>query len=152
MKNVLKLDRGARPWSPAADIQVGEVLDEYDIPLSGLLHTGGRTYLFTNILGDGEESGLWAYAHISDDEILAVLRASGPDEFDRAIEQCLADRCVTVAAAFDFELREWTTFDSGREGSRGLTKRFMTRLDRRLKEAEVGVRDLEAKQHLAGAV
>ena len=67
MKDVLNLESGARPWAPSEDVTPGEVLDEYDVPTSGLLTGSGKTYLFTNIfLGDSAATGLWAFALVSD--------------------------------------------------------------------------------------
>lgn len=151
MQNVLRLDQGARPWAPSSDAQLGKVLDEYDVPLTGLLHSNGRTFLFTNILGDATPTGLWAYSAVNDEEIFRLLGAAEPDVFDEAVEAALANRCVTIAAAFDYSLAEWSTFDSGAEGIDGLTERFIKRLNLKQEETERGLSALHRERHAVPA-
>ena len=42
-----------------------EVLNEYDMPLSGLIEQGGMTFLYVCLLGELEELNIWAYSRTS---------------------------------------------------------------------------------------
>lgn len=128
MSDALRLEEGTLPWLPAHDIDAGEVVDYYDVPRAGLLHQAGMTYYFECILGDGETGiGFWAYSLLDDDEILAVLSASGPAEFDALTPKFIQHRWVTVAIAANDRILESAVLDAGLEGAVGLAQRMVKR-------------------------
>jgi hypothetical protein len=129
MSDALKVYDDYAPWLPSDDVRAGKVLDLHNVPRAGLLHSGGTTYYFECILGDGEPTGLWAYARIDDSEMAALLAAHGPEEVDDLTEQVLMHRWVTVAMAAKYRIVDSTVFDAGQEGSSGLTERFTKHLD-----------------------
>ncbi len=143
LKNVLPVQTGKRPWEPSDLVTVGEVLNEYDVPLTGLLHHFGGTYLFTNLIDAGENS-LWAYVALTESDLKRLLESYGPKEQDAAVEAMLKNRCVTMATASNFEIRQILTLDAGLEGSLELAQRFIRSLSTQLK------RDTEETKALAG--
>ena len=64
--------------------------------------------------------------------MMQLLSADGPEEFDAAVETALRNRRVTVAAAFKYGLSQWSTFDSGTEGSRTRPQRTVSEATRKL--------------------
>ena len=45
MSDQLRPQQGARPWLPAYDVTSRLLLNEYNIPLAGLIDQDGVTYL-----------------------------------------------------------------------------------------------------------
>lgn len=44
MSDLLLPQKGARPWLPAGNATPVDVLNQYNIPLTGLVEQGGATY------------------------------------------------------------------------------------------------------------
>jgi hypothetical protein len=143
-------EQGARPWLPASNVTAVMTLNQYDIPLSGLVEQNGATYLYVCLLGELEELNIWAYAPLGDPEghRLVTLR---DDELAAAIDEALANRMLIVALADDHELAAWLRIDSGVEGPLALAKRFVGQLGRRLARTQENVRELGESRELASA-
>jgi hypothetical protein len=131
MSDLLRLQLGARPWLPADDVTPLEVLNEYDIPLSGLIEQEGMTFLYACLLGELEELNIWAYSHLSEAEA-GRLRSLLEDDLAAAIDEALANRMLVVALAHDAKLADWGPLDAGMEGPLGLAARFTNQLRRHL--------------------
>src|SRR5579863_8777207 len=72
MSDQLRPQQGARPWLPAYDVTSRLLLNEYNIPLAGLIDQDGVTYLYACLLGELEDVNLWAYAWVGDAEIIQL--------------------------------------------------------------------------------
>lgn len=131
MSDLLRLQQGARPWLPADNVTPLEILNEYDIPLSGLIEQGGMTFLYVCLLGELEELNIWAYSHLSEAET-GRLRSLIEDDLAAAIDEALANRMLVVALAHDAKLVDWAPLDAGMEGPLGLATRFTNQLRRHL--------------------
>lgn len=143
-------EQGARPWLPASNVTALTVLNEYDIPLSGLIEQDGTTYLYVCLLGELEDLNVWAYAQLDKAES-ARLGSLVDDELAVAIDEALANRMLIMALADDHELVAWLRIDSGIEGPLALSKRFVGQLGRRLARAQENVRELGELRELATA-
>ena len=143
----IRPEPGARPWLPAHDVDELYQLDFYDIPLAGIIRQDGLLYLYTCILGEDAPENLWAYAPVSDEEVLA-LRTSYGDDLLVAIERALQNKLLVIAAAGDWRLAVWHTIDAGIEGPIGLARRFVRRWGRELGE---DVRELANRRELVDA-
>jgi hypothetical protein len=143
-------EQGARPWLPASNVTALTILNEYDIPLSGLIEQNGETYLYVCLLGELEELNIWAYSPLGEAEgqRLATLH---DDELATAIDEALANRMLIVAIADDHELAAWLRIDSGLEGPLALVKRFVGQLGRHLARTQENVRELGESRELASA-
>ena len=130
MSDAWRVEVGSVPWAPAPDLELGEVLDRWDVPRAGLLHQSGASYFFECILGDGAPTSVWAYAHVDDAEMEALLGMESIDDFDKLSARLLRDRWVTVAAADDDKILTSMIFDAGVEGAEGLVRRLIDHLDR----------------------
>ena len=133
MSDLLLLQQGARPWLPADNVTPLEILNEYDIPLSGLIEQGGMTFLYVCLLGELEELNIWAYSHLSEAEV-GRLRSLLEDDLAAAIDEALAH---------DAKLVDWLPLDAGMEGPLGLAARFTNQLRRRLSLTQQDVDALE---------
>src|SRR6266702_6108604 len=127
MSDLLLPEYGAPPWLPASNVTALEVLNQYDIPLSGLIEQGGTTYLYACLLGEMEDLNIWAYGRLDEDEV-SRLTSLLDDELGAAIDEVLANRMLVVAIASDYELVNWLPIDAGVEGPLGIAKRFLTRM------------------------
>jgi len=143
-------EQGAPPWLPASNVTALTVLNEYDIPLSGLIEQAGATYLFVCVLGEMEDLNIWAYAPLKDGE-QARLVSLLDDELAHAIPEVLADRMLTVGFAEDDKLAGWLQIDSGIEGPLALAKRFVDQIGRSLAHTQQNVRELGRLRELASA-
>jgi len=148
MSDLLFPEQGARPWLPAENVTTLTMLNEYNIPLAGLIEQGGTTYLYVCLLGELEELNIWAYAGLSQAEIhrLASLL---DDELAAAMDLALVDRMLVVAFAKDHQLVDWLRIDAGVEGPLALSKRFVDQMRRRLETTQEGVAELERQRELA---
>lgn len=144
MSDALHVEEGQAPWLPASNVVAGEVLDFYNVPRAGLLHQSGLTFYFECIIGDGQSVGIWAYSHIDDSEVSALLGAAGPDDFDALTPRLIQNRWVTVAIAADHAIVESSVLDAGEEGALGLAKRMMTRWDQQRAARDEAVRLVDA--------
>ena len=116
MSDLPLLQQGARPWLPADNVTALEVLNEYDMPLSGLIEQGGMTFLYVCLLGELEELNIWAYSHLSEAEA-GRLRSLLEDDLAAAIDEALANRMLVVALAHDAKLVDWAPLDAGHGGT-----------------------------------
>ncbi len=139
----------ARPWSPASNVTEILILNEYNIPLAGLIEQDSATYLYSCIVGELEDLNIWAYAPISGAERERLSAVVG-DELGQAMAALLEDRMLVVALADDCELRQWSTIDAGVEGPLAIAKRFLQNLRRQLAQTQESIRELEEQGALAG--
>lgn len=149
MTDMLLPQRGERPWLPASNVTAGMLLNEYNIPLAGLIEQGGTTYLFACLLGELEDVNIWAYARLDDAEVEHLTSLIG-DELSAAIDETLGNRMLVVALADDHELVDWLHIDAGQEGPLGMIRRFLHRMRRRLETVQKDVEELENQRELAG--
>jgi hypothetical protein len=148
MSDLLLPEQGARPWLPASNVTAIETLNEYNIPLSGLIEQGGTTYLYACLLGELEDVNIWAYARLDEDE-KERLTSLVEDELAAAIEAALADRMLVIAMAGDHELVDWLRVDAGIEGPLALAQRFVGQMRRRIETTQKDVEALESQGELA---
>lgn len=148
MSDLLLPEQGARPWLPASNVTALEVLNQYDVPLSGLIEQGGTTYLYACLLGEMEDLNIWAYGRLDEDEVNR-LTSLLDDELGAAIDKVLANRMLVVAIASDYELVNWLPIDAGVEGSLAIAKRFLTRMMARLEATQRDVEELGKQPELA---
>lgn len=145
----IRPEPGARPWLPAHDVDELYQLDFYDIPLAGIIRQDGVTYLYTCILSQEAPENLWAYAPVSDEEVLALHTSYG-DDLLAAIERALWNKPVVIAGADQWRLALWDAFDAGQEGPIGLAHRFVRRFGRELGESDF-LRELANRRELVDA-
>src|SRR5580692_2492767 len=131
MSDLLHPDQGARPWLPASNVTVLEVLNEYDVPLSGLVDQGGTTYLYSCLFGEMDDANIWAYGRVDEVEV-EQLRSLLDGDLAAAIDTALTDRMLIVAIASGYELVNWLRIDAGVEGPLGIAKRFLAQMATRL--------------------
>jgi hypothetical protein len=148
MSDLLLPEQGARPWLPASNVTALEILNEYDVPLSGLVEQGGTAYLYACLFGELEDLNIWAYARLNEAEV-ERLRSLVDDDLGTVIDEALADRMLIVAIASDYELVNWLPIDSGVEGPLGIAKRFLAQMAARLEATQKDVQALERQPELA---
>ena len=149
MRDLLLPEQDSRPWLPAANVTALTTLNEYDIPLSGLIEQGGTTFLYVCLLGELEELNIWAYSRPRQPE-LDQLTSLVDDDLAAAIDAALADRVLVVAFAHGHQLVNWVRIDAGVEGPLALGKRFVDQMRGRLTAEQHEVDELERQQALAG--
>jgi len=130
MSDALTVEHGREPWLPVSHATPGEIFDRYDVPRAGLLHVRGETYLFDCLVGDGGPTGIWAYAHVHEGQVKALLASHGPEEFEAVASEIFGFGWVTVAIATDHAIIESTVLDAHHDdGKFGLAKRFLKHLE-----------------------
>jgi hypothetical protein len=97
------------------------VLNEYDIPLAGIVKQNETTYLYACVLGELEPLNIWAYAPLRESEV-TELTSLTELALSAAIDQMLVNRMLIVALADELHLADWTRIDSGMEGPLGLAR------------------------------
>lgn len=147
----LRLDGGARPWLPAADVASVCELDRHNVPLAGVVEQSGEKFLFTCLLGEEDADNVWAYAPVSDEEI-AGLGAHTGEAFLDALDATLKNKPLVVAFADDLELEAWYMIDAGEEGPLTIAQRFLTRWRRDVEEQRQHTQELGRKRELADAL
>ena len=130
MSDAVQVEEGRAPWLPASNAVPGEVFDFFNVPRAGLLHQNGLTYYFECIIGDGQPVGIWAYSHVSDDEVTALLKARGPEDFDAITPRLIEGRWLTNAIAIDDVIVDAAVLDAHDEGVVGLAERIVARWER----------------------
>jgi hypothetical protein len=148
MTDLLLPQQGARPWLPADNVLARQTLDLYNIPLAGLIEQDGKRYVFACLVGEIEPLNVWAYAHVTDDEVNRLLSLVD-DDLAVAIDQVLTNRMLVVAMASDHELVDWLRIDAGMEGALGLAKRFVAQMRRRVENVGRDVDGLASQRELA---
>lgn len=150
MASKLRPEGGARPWKPAADVELVHELDRYNVPLSGIIKQGGRKYLFACLFGEEDPDNLWAYAPVSDEEIARLTQAAGDALLD-AVDATLANRSLVVGFADEWAMEAWHTIDAGEEGPLRIAKRFIQRWRKSLDQQRQQTDELEQKHELVSA-
>lgn len=150
MTDLLLPEQGACPWLPASDVTALVTLNEYDIPLVGLIDQGGTTYLYACLFGEMEDTNVWAYSRLEEAEIGSLTSLLG-DALADAIRSALENRMLIVAIAFDNELADWLRIDAGEEGPLVVAKRFVAQMRAHVATLQKGVEELESQQELASA-
>jgi len=150
MSSRLLPQQGARPWAPADNVKVGEVLNEYNIPLSGLIEQDGKKYLYVCLIGELDPVNIWAYSPIVSEEFARLDSLMG-DELADAVDHALEDRPLIVALASDYKLVDWLSIDAGVEGAHRIAGRFLARMHTRMEETKRDVEELEHHRELASA-
>ena len=85
-------EHGARSWLPASNVRPVLVLNEYDIPLSGLISQNDTTYLYACMRGELEDLDIWAYAQLTEQEA-GKLTSLTDDELGAAVDRCSRTGC-----------------------------------------------------------
>src|SRR4051812_45846386 len=112
MSDLVQLASGAAPWQPTVDAEELVRLDEYNIPLAGLLRQRGFTYLYVCAAGEEDSTNVWLYARVTPEEGDA-LKASRGDEVVAMMKRSLENRLVMAALADEWKLVLWDHFDVG---------------------------------------
>jgi hypothetical protein len=120
----LRPERDARPWLPVSTAAPGLVLNEYDIPLAGLVRQNETTNLYVCLVGELEPLNIWAYAPLRESEV-AELVSLTELPLSAAIDRMLLNRMLVVALAHELRLGDWIRIDSGMEGPIALAARFI---------------------------
>lgn len=148
MSSLLLPQKGAHPWLPADNVLPIQVLNEYNVPLIGLVRQSEAMYLYACLVGELDDLNIWAYARLSDAEV-DRLESLLDEDLTAAVQESLANRMLVVALAFDYELVEWERIDSGVEGPSRIARRFLDKLQRRLMAVQGYVEKLEEDRALA---
>lgn len=98
MPELIHLQFGAQPWQPGEDSRVVEVYDRHDRPTCGLIEQQGQKFLFDCIEGHAYDTNVWAYVHVSEDQISKLTAAEGA-EFAKAVDQLLKGVPLVAALA-----------------------------------------------------
>jgi hypothetical protein len=98
MSDLINIQAGSLPWEPAADADVVEVFDRYDMPTVGVIHQGGHHFVFECLFGHGETMHAWLYTGIEEHELEALRETAN---FDAELESILEHRPYTAALATD---------------------------------------------------
>jgi hypothetical protein len=149
MSDLLHLQEGARPWLPADDVRPLDTLNEYNIPLAGLIEQGGTTFLYSCLLGELEELNIWAYVLVDESESERLMSLLG-DDLAAAMRESLTDRPVMAALAHDHELQYWLRVAPGPGGALGIAERFIEELRPRLEAIRHDADELARLGSLAG--
>ena len=151
MSDLIELRQGAHPWRPTPDAEMVHVLDEYNIPLAGIIRQSGHQYLFVCHHGEDEEVNVWLFSLLEDREVERLTHAVGRSLIP-AMQECLKSRRVVAAFAAQAELVLWDWFDAGAEDEPIATvRRFLRRAQRRLAVAREGIDHLERETSQEGA-
>lgn len=145
MPDLLTLEPGAHPWLPASDVTPLETLNEYNIPLIGLVEQGGMTYLYACLFGEVEDTNIWAYSGLEEAEAERLRSLTGEALAD-AIKASLENRMLVVAIAFDYQLDDWLRIDAGEEGPIGLAGRFVRQMRAHIAELQDHLGDLNQRE------
>jgi hypothetical protein len=148
MSDQLHPQQGARPWLPAYDVTSRLLLNEYNIPLAGLIDQDGVTYLYVCLMGELEDVNIWAYALVDDAEIGLLTSLTG-DALAAAISGALTCRTLVIAIAADHELVDWIPVRVDAVGPLEIARSFVKQMRRRWDMIRMEVEDLERQPELA---
>jgi hypothetical protein len=115
----IHLELGAAPWRASSDAVPGEIFDFYDMPLAGQLTQHGVDFVFQCLIGVVEKANVWVYAPVDDGE-LSRLKALEDEDFDKALDDVMTSRDVTVAIADGDKLIFTGLVGARRNGQHGL--------------------------------
>ena len=148
MSDQLLPQQGARPWLPADNVTARLLLNEYNIPLAGLIEQDGVTYLYACLLGELEDLNIWAYALLSDAEVSGLTSLTDED-LGAAINEALTHRTPVVGLAADHQLVDWVPLKVDAEEPLAIAKCFVKQMQRRWDTIKRDVEDLERQPQLA---
>jgi|HubBroStandDraft_2_1064218.scaffolds.fasta_scaffold125581_2 hypothetical protein len=148
MSDQLRPQQGARPWLPAYDVTSRLLLNEYNIPLAGLIDQDDVTYLYVCLMGELEDVNIWAYALVEDAEIGLLTSLTG-DDLAAAINGALTRRTLVVAIAADHELVDWIPVRVDAAEPLEIARSFVKQMRRRWDTIRMEVEDLERQPELA---
>jgi hypothetical protein len=148
MSDQLRPQQGARPWLPADDVTSRLLLNEYNIPLAGLVDQDGVTYLYACLMGELEDVNIWAYALVDDVEI-SLLTSLTSDDLGAAISEALTHRTLVIAIAAGHELVDWIPVRVDAEEPLEIARSFVKQMRRRWDMIRMEVEDLERQPELA---
>jgi hypothetical protein len=137
--------QGARPWLPADNVTAVEILNQYNIPLAGLIEQDCVTYLYVCLLGELEELNIWAYALLGD-AVIARLRSLVDDEVDAAIRIALTNTTLVIALAADHKLVDWIVMKVGTEDLLAIAARFVEQMQSRRDAIQKDVASVERQR------
>lgn len=160
MSNRIFLDLGAEPWNPSAASKSVFELDFYNFPRAGVIEQNilgtPERFLYVCAAGEEDDTNIWFYAPVSDEEIETLAESIG-DDVVKSIAMTLKDRRVDCALAQDWRIAKTSWIDAGSESPVQLTRRFARRLlagveqiERNLEEI-VREADEDAERELASA-
>jgi hypothetical protein len=98
MSDLLQFAPGQKPWEPSPDAQLVETFLYNNMPIVGVFRQRGALYLFRCVEGFADETHVWAYARV-EEENLDKLRRS--DELWMPLDDLTAGKSFMVAVATD---------------------------------------------------
>lgn len=161
MGSKIFIDLGAEPWKPSVASRTVLELDHYNIPLAGVIEQTiidhAERFLFVCAAGEEDDTNIWFYACVTDEEIEALADSTG-DDVVSTIALTLKNRRVDCALAQDWRIVKTSWIDAGSESPVQLTRRIAKRLlagiektERNLEEF-VREADADAERELAEAI
>jgi len=147
MSDLIQIEAGARPWEPSAATETLTILDEYNVPLAGLIEQHGVTFLFVCAAGEEEPDNVWLYSLVSAQEVKVLTEARGRGLLG-VMAESLKHRIVVAGLAEDWRLVEWDHFDTGDDAPGKIVRNFLRRLNARLHRRGVAVSTLERDRSL----
>ncbi|WP_210502799.1 hypothetical protein [Nocardioides xinjiangensis] len=132
MSDLIQLVPGCEPWRPSPEAESVRVLDEYNIPLAGVVRQHGHDYFYVCAAGEEQESNVWLYSLIEAHELETLGSLIG-GAFVNGMMEFLKHRPVTAAMADDWKLVLWESFDSGDERPGTMVRRFLKLLEARVR-------------------
>lgn len=124
MSDLLQIELGTPPWAPAADIEERVRLDEYNIPLAGIIEQHGVPFLYVCAAGEESDANAWLYAHLNSEDIERLQNARGRSLLS-AMAECLKHRMIVAALASDFRIKSTERFDIQDETPGSIVRRFV---------------------------
>lgn len=141
--NMLRIDVNTRPWAPAEDAKVVFELDRHDVPLAGFLEQAGQRHLFACVVGEMDDTGVWAYVPISPEDEHRLAELEG-EAVLAATHAMLENTMVTLAGVVGLKVVYADRIDAGVEGLAGLVERFLNRWQTRVEAHASAVGELVA--------
>jgi hypothetical protein len=135
MSDLIEISLEARPWQPTPSTDSIVVLDEYNIPLAGIVRQGGVPYLYVCAAGEEAEANVWLYALLESEEIERLETARG-NELVRRMAECVQGRTITVALAESWQLVDWDHFDVEDEKPGAIVRRYLRLAETKTRQRE----------------
>ncbi len=98
MGDLLHLQPGQKPWKPTRDSELVETFLYNNMPLVGVIREGGTSYLVRCVEGFADETHVWAYARVDEENLDKLRRA---DELWMPLEDLTSGKSLVVAVATD---------------------------------------------------
>lgn len=102
MVDVINVQMGAVPWTPAPDAELVAEYDRLDIPTIGVVRQAGVEYLFRCASGHGTAVTAWTYGRLEPDRRTAIEQAEGREAVDAALRHAARFPAVLTIVAEGF--------------------------------------------------